>query len=69
MPHLQWSGLAFFALAACAGISVVVSYLGLLFGAGAAAAYSTLWIATMQPRLEGRGAPRRIANGSGEHEE
>ncbi|PRW60003.1 hypothetical protein C2E21_1530 [Chlorella sorokiniana] len=64
-----WSGLAFFSLAAVAGISVVASYLGLLFGAGAAAAYSTLWIATMQPRLEGRGAPRRIADGSREHEE
>jgi len=44
---------------------------GLLFGAGAAAAYSTLWIATMQPRLEGRGAPRRLegASSTREHEE
>lgn len=66
---MQWSGLAFFSLAAVAGISVVASYIGLLFGAGAAAAYSTLWIATMQPRLEGTGGQRRIEYGGREHAE
>lgn len=56
-----WSGIAFFALAAVASISVIASYLGLLLGAGAGATYATLSMvaAAQQQRLEGGAAQRR----------
>jgi hypothetical protein len=51
--HLQWSALTFFAFAAVAAVSVVAGYLGLLFGAGGAVAYSTVFLAGQQAaRLE-----------------
>ena len=68
--HLQWSGVAFFALAAVAAISVVAGYLGLLFGAGATAAYATVSLAAQQQqRLEAAAQQRRrIAYGREHHD-
>lgn len=64
-----WSGLAWFSLAAVAGVSVIAAYLGLLFGAGATATYATLWIvAQQQARLEGRArAQQRLEYAAREH--
>ena len=54
--------MAFFALAAVAAVSVVAGYLGLLFGAGATAAYATVSLAAQQQqqRLEAAAQRRRI---------
>jgi hypothetical protein len=61
---------AFFALAAVAAISVVAGYLGLLFGAGATAAYATVSLAAQQQqRLEAAAQQRRrIAYGREHHD-
>ncbi|PSC71398.1 ATP-dependent helicase deoxyribonuclease subunit B [Micractinium conductrix] len=65
-----WSGVAFFCLAAVAAVSVIASYLGLLFGAGATATYAALSMAAAhQQRLEGGYAPRpRLADGRAHHD-
>ncbi len=69
--HTQWSGVAFFAAAAVASVSIIASYLGLLFGAGAGATYATLSMvaAAQQQRLEGGTAQRRRINYDREHYE
>ncbi|KAL4426500.1 hypothetical protein ABPG77_008358 [Micractinium sp. CCAP 211/92] len=66
-----WSGVAFFAAAAVASVSIIASYLGLLFGAGAGATYATLSMvaAAQQQRLEGGTAQRRRINYDREHYE
>ncbi|KAL4458505.1 hypothetical protein ABPG75_013370 [Micractinium tetrahymenae] len=66
-----WSGVAFFAAAAVASISVIASYLGLLFGAGAGATYATLSMvaAAQQQRLEGGAAQRRRIDYGRQHYE
>lgn len=68
----QWSAVLFFCVATVAAVSVVAAYLGLLFGAGAAATYSTLWMVANadRQRLGYEGQERRRLEGAArEHHE
>ena len=64
-----WSALPFFILALAGAVSVVASYLGVLYAAGAGVAYTVITL-TVQRRqqLEGRAYdPRRLMYGERHH--